>query len=185
MSLLGQKEVKAEWYVIQVISWTEENVKQSLFQRRESFGLEEHLCDVFVPTHDVVSTRASWEEVKKQKNILPGYILVQMIVTNESWYIVRNTPNVTGFLGAWNIPVPVSGEELDKLKWKLEQNKETYSNKFREGEPAIVLKWPFEWNEGYIIEINESKWLLKLNLNILGRDTPVEFEFSQVKLTES
>lgn len=174
-------ELKPEWYVIQVISGTEENVKQSLFQRRESFWLESHICDVFVPTHDVVSVRASGEEVKKKKNILPGYILVEMVVTNESWYIVRNTPNVTWFLWAWNIPVPVSGEELDKLKWKLEKNKETYSNKFKEGDVAIVTKWPFEWNEWNIIEINEGKGLLKLNLNILWRDTPVEFEFSQVK----
>ena len=81
-------DLKAEWYVIQVISGTEENVKQSLFQRRESFSLEDHICDVFVPTHDVISTRASWEEVKKKKNILPWYILVQMVVTNESWYIL-------------------------------------------------------------------------------------------------
>jgi transcriptional antiterminator NusG len=88
-------EKKAEWYVIQVISGTEENVKQSLFQRRESFSLEDFIIDVFVPTHDVISTKASGEEVKKKKNILPGYILVEMVVTNESWYIVRNTPNVT------------------------------------------------------------------------------------------
>ena len=174
-------DLKPEWYVIQVISGTEENVKQSLFQRRESFSLEDHICDVFVPTHDVISTRASWEEVKKKKNILPWYILVEMVVTNESWYIVRNTPNVTGFLWAWNIPVPVSGEELDKLKWKLEQNKETYTNKFREGDEALVMKGPFEGNEWTILEVNETKGLLKLNLNILWRDTPVEFEFSQVK----
>jgi transcriptional antiterminator NusG len=104
-----------------------------------------------------------------------------MVVTNESWYIVRNTPNVTWFLGAGNIPVPVSWAELDKLKGKLEENKETYSNKFREGDIATVMKGPFETNEGAIIEINEAKGLLKLNLNILWRDTPVEFEFSQVK----
>lgn len=174
-------EKKAEWYVIQVISGTEENVKQSLFQRRESFSLEDFIIDVFVPTHDVISTKASGEEVKKKKNILPGYILVEMVVTNESWYIVRNTPNVTWFLGAGNIPVPVSWAELDKLKGKLEENKETYSNKFREGDIATVMKGPFETNEGAIIEINEAKGLLKLNLNILWRDTPVEFEFSQVK----
>jgi len=109
-------EKTSQWYVIQVISGTEENVKQSLFQRRESFGLENYLIDVFVPTHDVVSIRAGGTKVKKKKNILPGYILVEMVVTNESWYIVRNTPNVTGFLGAGNIPVPVSGAELEQLR---------------------------------------------------------------------
>jgi transcriptional antiterminator NusG len=89
---------KAEWYVIQVVSGTEERVKQSLFQRRESFALEDYIIDVFVPLHEVVSTRKSGEKVVSKKNIFPGYILVQMVVTNESWYIVRNTPNVTGFL---------------------------------------------------------------------------------------
>jgi len=123
-------EKKSEWYVIQVISGTEENVKQSLFQRRESFALEDHIIDVFVPTHDVVTVRAGGTKVKKKKNILPGYILVEMVVTNESWYIVRNTPNVTGFLGAGNIPVPVSGEELDKLKGKVESKDETFTTKF-------------------------------------------------------
>lgn len=123
-------EKNPEWYVIQVISGTEENVKSSLFQRRESFGLEEYILDVFVPTHDEVSIRAGGTKVKRKKNILPGYILVQMRVTNESWYIVRNTPNVTGFLGAGNIPVPVSGEELEKLRGKVESKEETFSAKF-------------------------------------------------------
>jgi len=174
-------EKKPEWYVIQVISGTEENVKQSLFQRRESFGLEDYILDVFVPTHDEVSVRSGGVQVKKKKNILPGYILVQMVVTNESWYIVRNTPNVTGFLGAGNIPVPVTGEELEKLKGKLDENKQTYSTKFQVGDIAIITKGPFDGNEGIVTEINEKKGLLKVNINLLGRDTPIELDFSQVK----
>lgn len=174
--------MKAEWYVIQVISWTEENVKQSLFQRRESFSLQDYILDVFVPTHDIVSIRAGWVKVKKQKNIFPGYILVQMVVTNESWYIVRNTPNVTGFLGAWNVPVPVSGEELAQLKWMLEKNAETFSTKFKVWDFAVITKWPFEWNEWMISEINDKKWYVKLNINLLWRDTPVELDFSQIKV---
>mgnify|MGYP006158578017 FL=1 len=137
-------ESKSEWYVIQVISGTEENVKQSLFQRRESFGLEEYLLDVFVPTHDVVSVRAGGTKVKKKKNILPGYILVEMVVTNESWYIVRNTPNVTGFLGAGNIPVPVSGAELAQLKGKVESKDETFTSKFISGDIAMITAGAFE-----------------------------------------
>ena len=172
---------KSEWYVIQVISGTEENVKQSLFQRRESFGLEEYIIDVFVPTHDVVSVKSGWVKVKRKKNILPGYILVQMVVTNESWYIVRNTPNVTGFLGAGNIPVPVTWEELEKLKGKVSENEETYTSKFQTGDIALITKGPFEWNEGIITDINEKKWLLKVSINLLGRDTPIELDFSQVK----
>jgi transcription termination/antitermination protein NusG len=133
-------EKNPEWYVIQVISGTEENVKQSLFQRRESFGLENYILDVFVPTHDVVSVRTGGVKVKRKKNILPGYILVQMVVTNESWYIVRNTPNVTGFLGAGNIPVPVTTQELEKLRGKLSENTETFSTKFQVGDMALIIK---------------------------------------------
>lgn len=174
--------MKAEWYVIQVISWTEENVKQSLFQRKESFSLQEYILDVFVPTHDVVTVRAGGAKTKKQKNIFPGYILVQMVVTNESWYIVRNTPNVTGFLGAWNVPVPVSGEELAQLKWMLERNSETFSTKYKVWDIATIIKGPFEGNEWVISEINDKKWVLKLNINLLGRDTPVELDFWQIKV---
>jgi len=173
---------KPEWYVIQVISWTEENVKQSIFQRRESFWLEDHILDVFVPTHDVINIRAWGKKTIKKKNILPGYILVQMIVTNESWYIVRNTPNVTWFLWAGNIPVPVSGEELERLKGKINEHAETFETKYKVWDIALVTKWPFEWNEGTIIEINEKKWMLKVNINLLGRDTPIELDFAWVKV---
>lgn len=173
---------KPEWYVIQVISWTEENVKSSLFQRRESFWLEDYILDVFVPTHDVVSVRAWWTKVTKKKNILPWYILVQMNVTNESWYIVRNTPNVTWFLWAWNIPVPVSWAELEKLKGKIEEYSETFETKYKVWDIAMVIKGPFEWNEGNILEINEKKWVVKMNVNLLWRDTPIELEFSDIKV---
>lgn len=176
--------MNAQWYVIQVISWTEENVRQSLFQRRESFSLEDYILDVFVPTHDVVSMRASWERVKKKKNIFPGYILVQMVVTNESWYIVRNTPNVTWFLWAWNIPVPVSGDELAQLKWMLEKNSETFATKFKVWDLVMITKGPFEGNEWVINEVNDKKWFVKLNINLLWRDTPLELDFSQIKVKQ-
>jgi len=175
-------KLKPEWYVIQVISWTEENVKQSLFQRRESFAMEDYILDVFVPTHEVVTVRAWGKEVKKSKNILPGYILVQMVVTNESWYIVRNTPNVTGFLWAWNIPVPVSGEELEKLKWKIAENAVEYSSKFNVWDEAYITGGTFDGNEWVITEINDKKWVVKMTINLLWRDTPVELDFSQVKI---
>lgn len=173
---------KAEWYVIQVISGTEENVRRSLFQRRESLAMEDYIIDVYVPTHDVVSVRAWWQKVKKQRNLLPGYILVNMIVTNESWFIVRNTPNVTWFLWAWNIPVPVSWEELEKLKWKVQENSETFESKYKVGDTALIVKWPFEWNEWTITWINDKKGMVKLNVNILWRDTPIELEFADIKV---
>lgn len=173
---------KPEWYVIQVVSWTEENVSSSLFQRRESFWLENYILDVFVPTHDVVSVRAWGKKVTKKKNILPWYILVQMNVTNESWYIVRNTPNVTWFLWAWNIPVPVSWAELEKLKWKILEHSETFETKYKVWDMALIIRWPFEWNEWIISEVNDKKWVVKINVNLLWRDTPIEIEFSDIKV---
>ena len=172
---------KGEWYVIRVISGTEENVRSSLMQRREAFNLEDYLLEVFVPTHDSISVKAGGEKVSKKKNIFPGYILVKMVVTNESWYIVRNTPNVTGFLGAGTVPVPVSGAELDQLKGILTEKSENYKIDFRLGDFVIVKTGPFEGSEGKIMEINEEKGLVKVNVNLLGRDTPVEIDFANIK----
>ncbi len=170
-----------EWYVIRVISGTEENVRQSLMQRREAFGLENYILDVFVPNHDSISIRAWGKKVARKKNIFPGYILIQMIVTNESWYIVRNTPNVTGFLGAGTVPVPVSGAELEQLKGILTEKSEEYKTNMQVGDYVIVNDGPFEGSEGKIIEVNASKWAVKIMINLLGRDTPVEIEFKSIK----
>lgn len=173
---------KGEWYVIRVISGTEENVRSSLMQRREAFNLENHILEVFVPTHDTITVRANGEKVTKPKNIFPGYILVKMVVTNESWYIVRNTPNVTGFLGAGTIPVPVSGAELEQLKGALTEKSSAFNIKLQIGEVVVIKSGAFEGSEGKIIEINEEKGLVKVEINILGRDTPVEIDFTSVKL---
>lgn len=173
-------KTEGEWYVIRVISGTEENVRQSLMQRREAFGLENHILEVFVPTHDSISVRAGWVKVKKKKNIFPGYILVRMVVTNESWYIVRNTPNVTGFLGAGTVPVPVSGAELEQLKGILTEKSEEYKTDMQIGDFITVKSGPFEGSEGKIVEVNTQKGMVKIMINLLGRDTPVEIEFASV-----
>ena len=151
------KKEQGDWYVIRVISGTEENVRQSLMQRREAFGLENFILDVFVPNHDSVSVRAGGKKVLKKKNIFPGYILVQMVVTNESWYIVRNTPNVTGFLGAGTVPVAVTGTELEQLKGILEEKSEEYKTDLQVGDYVSVKNGPFEGSEGKIIEVNTAK----------------------------
>lgn len=169
-----------EWYVIRVISGTEENVRESLMQRREAFGLENSILEVFVPTHDSISVRAGGKKVKRKKNIFPGYILVRMVVTNESWYIVRNTPNVTGFLGAGTVPVAVRWEELEQLKWMLSEKSEEYKTNMEVWDFATIKHGPFEGSEGKIIEVNTTKWLVKIMINLLGRDTPVEVEFASI-----
>ena len=175
------KKEQGDWYVIRVISGTEENVRQSLMQRREAFGLENFILDVFVPNHDSVSVRAGGKKVLKKKNIFPGYILVQMVVTNESWYIVRNTPNVTGFLGAGTVPVAVTGTELEQLKGILEEKSEEYKTDLQVGDYVSVKNGPFEGSEGKVLEVNTTKGIAKIEINLLGRDTPVEIEFASIK----
>lgn len=174
------KKTDGEWYVIRVVSGTEENVQQSLMQRREAFGLENYILEVFVPTHNSITVRASGQKVQRKKNIFPGYILVRMIVTDESWYIVRNTPNVTGFLGAGTIPVAVTGEELEQLKGVLMEKNQEIGTQLQVGEVALIKNGPFEGSEGKILEINNTKGVAKIMVNLLGRDTPVEVEFSSI-----
>jgi transcriptional antiterminator NusG len=103
-----------------------------------------------------------------------------MIVTNESWYIVRNTPNVTGFLGAGTVPVAVSGAELESLKGILTEKSEEYKTDIQVGDYATIKSGPFEGSEGKIIEVNGEKSLVKVMVNLLGRDTPVEVEFASI-----
>ncbi|MDD3120183.1 MAG: transcription termination/antitermination protein NusG [Candidatus Gracilibacteria bacterium] len=175
-------ETRGDRYVIRVISGTEEAVREALLQRRVAFNLEDYILDVFVPLYDSVSIRAGGVKIKRKKNIFPGYILVNMIVTNESWYIVRNTPNVTGFLGAGNIPVPVKGEELERLKGVVEVKKEEFVLNIMPGDYVSIIKGPFEGNEGKVTEVNESKGIIKVIINFFGRDTSMELDFSCVKV---
>lgn len=173
---------KPEWFVIRVISGTEDNVKTSLMQRREMFNLEKSILDVFVPLHDVVTLKKWGGSIKNKKNVFPGYILVKMIVTNESWYVVRNTPNVTGFLGAGTTPVPVTEAELLRIQGMVDEKNAEYKTPIKIWDFATILAGSFAGSEGKIVEINEKKATLKLNINILGRDTPVELEFGQIKI---
>jgi transcriptional antiterminator NusG len=173
---------KPEWYVIRVISGTEDNVRTSLMQRREMFNLEKYILDCFVPLHDVVTLKKGGGSVKNKKNVFPGYILIKMIVTNESWYVVRNTPNVTGFLGAGTTPVPVTEAELLRIQGMVDEKNAEYKTPIKIGDYATILSGSFQWSEGKVIEINEKKATLKLSINLLGRDTPVELEFGQIKI---
>lgn len=173
---------KPEWYVIRVISGTEDNVRTSLMQRREMFNLQGSILDCFVPLHDVVTLKKGGGSVKNKKNVFPGYILVKMVVTNESWYVVRNTPNVTGFLGAGTTPVPVTEEELKRIQGMVEEKNAEYKTPVKIGDYATILSGSFQGSEGKIVEVNEKKWTLKLTINLLGRDTPVELEFGQIKV---
>lgn len=175
---------KPEWYVVQVISWTEENVKQSLFQRRESFSLQDKIIEVKIPSKKTTTIKAWWKAVTRDKNVFPGYILVKMLVTDESWYIVRNTPNVTGFLWAWTVPVPVTDEEYHKLTNMLAADTNEINTKFKIWDLVRVIDWVFKWSDWVILELNKKTWSIKLNINLLGRDVPTELNLSQISDVE-
>jgi transcription termination/antitermination protein NusG len=148
---------KAEWYVIRVVAGTEDAVRKAIMHRRESFNMSDTILDVFVPLYEATSINSDGKKITRKRNIFPGYILVQMRVTNESWYIVRNTENVTGFLGSGNVPVPVGGEELDRLKGVLIEKKQEYELDFQVGEFVTINTGPFSGSEGPISEINLEK----------------------------
>lgn len=135
---------KPEWYVIRVISGTEDNVRTSLMQRREMFNLEKFILDCFVPLHDVVTLKKGGGSVKNKKNVFPGYILVKMVVTNESWYVVRNTPNVTGFLGAGTTPVPITETELVRIQGMVDEKNAEYKTPIKIGDYATILAGSFQ-----------------------------------------
>jgi len=170
-----------QWYAIHTYSGYEDAVKKSILTRMETFHMQDKIFDVVVPKESEVHMRQG-KPVSRKKCIFPGYVLLDMIVTDDSWYLVRNTPNVTWFLWAWNIPVPVSWEELEKLKWKVEENAQNYSNEFLIWDLANITAWPFEGNEWKITEINEKKGLVKMEIDVMGRNTPVELDFAQVKV---
>ena len=173
---------KWEWYVIRVISWTEENIKKSILQRTNVFDLQNEILEVLIPAQQVITfEKKTWWKKRKVKKMFPWYILINMNITNESWYIVRNTPWVTWFLWPWNTPSPVSWDELNKLKWIMNKKEECLVP-MKIWEFVIVKEWPFKWNEWVVLDINKIIWVLSININLLWRDVAVEIWFNQVKL---
>ena len=182
MNPLHNKEQPAErkWYAVHTYSGYEDAVARYLKQRVESLMMSDKIFAVVVPKETKIKVKNGKRVVQEEK-IYPGYVLVEMIVDDASWYVVRNTPNVTGFLGAGTIPVPVSGAELDQLKGSLTEKNTAFTIKLQIGDFVVIKAGAFEGRGGKITEINEEKGLVKVEINILGRDTPVEIDFTNVK----
>ncbi|MFA5947883.1 MAG: transcription termination/antitermination protein NusG [Candidatus Gracilibacteria bacterium] len=168
------------WYVIHTYSGYEDAVKEALMQRIESLGMQDLIFDVVVPKETQIVIKKG-QPVTEEKRIFPGYVLVDMIVTDESWYAVRNTPNVTGFVGSGTIPVPVSPEEWKVIKKHMGQAEPKFKIDFAVGDNVIVLDGPFVNYDGLINTIDEEKGKVKVFITIFGRETPVELDFTQVK----
>lgn len=168
------------WYVIHTSSGYEEAVAKALKQRIESFGMEDKIFNVIVPKEKKIKIKNGKKRVVEEK-IYPGYVLVEMIVTDDSWYVVRNTPNVTGFVGSGTTPIPVSKKEIENLKKRISAEAPQYKIDVKVGDLVRIIDGPFKDFEGKISEIDEERGKIKVLINMFGRDTPVELDSLQIK----
>ena len=168
------------WYVIHTYSGYEDAVANNLRQRIESLGMEDKIFSVLVPKEKKIKIKKGKREVIEEK-IYPGYVLVEMVVTDDSWYIVRNTPNVTGFVGAGTTPVPISKEEIEILKKRMGIEAPQYKIDVKFGDLVKIIDGPFKDFDGKISEIDTDRGKVKVLINMFGRDTPVELDSLQIK----
>jgi len=168
------------WYVLHTYSGYEDAVAKALKQRVESLGMEDKIFNVVVPKEKKIKIKNGKRKVIEEK-IYPGYVLVEMVVTDDSWYVVRNTPNVTGFVGAGTTPVPVSKEEIDSLKKRMTGEEPQYKIELKVGDLVKIVDGPFKDLDGKVSEIDDERGKVKVLVNMFGRDTPVELDSLQIK----
>lgn len=168
------------WYAIHTYSGYENAVMRNLKQRTESLGMQDKIFNVVVPTEKKIKIKGG-KRVEVEEKIYPGYVLVDMIVTDDSWYVVRNTPRVTGFVGAGVNPVPLSEKEYDFLFGRMSQNNPKHAMDLIVGETVIIVDGPFKELEGRVDEVDHEKGKLRVLVSMFGRETPVELDFLQIK----
>ena len=149
-------------------------------QRTESLGMEDKIFDVLVPKEKKIKIRNGKRKVVEEK-IFPGYVLVNMVVTDDSWYVVRNTPNVTGFVGTGTTPTPIDEVEMKNLQRRMGIEDPTFTIDVEKGETVRIVDGPFKELEGKVSEIDEDRGKVKVLVSMFGRETPVELDFLQVR----
>src|SRR5690349_5975801 len=175
-----QPEDDAQWYVVHAYSGHEEKVKKNLEKRIESMDMQDKILQVLVPMEDEIEIKDG-KRRHVQKRIFPGYILVKMKMSNESWFVVRNTPGVTSFVGSANSPVPLQEKEVRAIQKQMKQEAPKIRVEFQVGESVRVVDGPFTDLHGKVDEINAEKGKLKVLVNMFGRETPVELDLLQVE----
>ncbi|MEX0916956.1 MAG: transcription termination/antitermination protein NusG [Candidatus Paceibacterota bacterium] len=168
------------WYAIHTYAGYEKAVERNLRQRIESLGMEDRIFEVVVPTEKKIKIKGG-KRVEEEEKVYPGYILVKMIVTDDSWYVVRNTPRVTGFVGSGTQPVPLSEEEIHELFARMKSDTAKHKIDFAIDDAVTITDGPFKELEGKIGEIDEERGKVKVLVPMFGRETPVELDFLQVK----
>ncbi len=172
----------ARWYVINVYSGSEKKVAESIREQAILKKMEDKILEVLVPTEEVVELKKG-AKVNSERKFFPGYVLVKMVMSDECWHVVRNTPRVSGFLGSRNKPQPISEAEAQRIIKQMTEGVERPRTAvdFEVGEQVRVNDGPFASFIGFVEEVDEEKMRLKVSVSIFGRSTPVELEFSQVE----
>ncbi len=170
------------WYVIHTYSGYERKVKQSLEERVRTLGLEDEVAELLIPTEDVVEMK-SGRKVVTAKKFFPGYLLIRMAMNEDLWHVVKNTPRVTGFVGAGRKPIPLPQDEVDKIVNRMEESVEAPKPKFQfsKNETVRIIDGPFTNFTGKVEEVDARRSTLKVMVSIFGRNTPVELDFFQVE----
>lgn len=169
-----------QWYAIHTYSGYEEKVAESIRQRAESLDMADKIFQVLVPKEKMIEIKNGKRKVVEKK-IFQGYVLVQMKLNEDTWFIVRNTPSVTGFVGSSTDPSPVSDDEMDKINKRMGLDQPKHQIDFNVGEVVNITDGPFKGFDGSISEIDQTKGKLKVLVNMFGRETPVELDGLQVK----
>ena len=168
------------WYAIHTYAGYENAVARNLKQRIESLGMEDRIFNVLVPTEKKIKIKGG-KRIEEEEKIYPGYVLVDMIVTDDSWYVVRNTPRVTGFVGSGVFPVPLEKKEVDSLFARMNKDEVKHTIDLAIDEMVKITDGPFKDLEGRVNEVDDSRGKVKVLVSMFGRETPVELDFLQVK----
>lgn len=176
---MKHEQTGKNWYVIHTYSGYEDQVADQLHLRIDSLDMQDKIFDVIVPKENQIEIKNGRRKVVERK-IFPGYILVQMVVTEDSWFVVRNTPNVTGFVGTTTTPSPLSEEEVKAIQKRMGVEEPKFSIDFSIGELVNITDGPFKGFDGTVNEIDEQKGKIKVLVSMFGRETPVELDSLQV-----
>ncbi len=168
------------WYAIHVYSGYEQKVADSLQQRIESMNMEDKIFNILVPTEKNIKIKNGRRKTVTEK-IFPGYVLVEMIVTDKSWYVVRNTPNVTGFISSGTTPIPLSEDKIKEIKKRMGVEEPKYKIDIDVGEPVKIVDGPFKDFEGKVKEVDKQRGRVKVLISVFGRETPAELDFLQIQ----
>jgi len=168
------------WFVIHCYSGYENKVRHNLEQRIETMGMKDMIFDVVIPTQEEIEVKDGKRRTV-ERHIFPGYVLVNLVLTEESWYVVRNTPGVTGFVGMGNSPTPLRPEEVAQIVKRMEAESPTVKVTFKQGERVRIIDGPFNDFRGVVSEIDMERTKVRVMVSFFGRETPVELDFLQVE----